>query len=75
MNFLNRFIHPEDVAEIFSFETLKRSCRGVLDVLANRCLAQGTNAWTATDASSRCEYGQYGTSIFILDNSTLICFH
>jgi len=23
--------------------------KGVLDVLANRCLAQGTNAWTATD--------------------------
>ncbi|XP_020904563.1 uncharacterized protein C05D11.1, partial [Exaiptasia diaphana] len=23
--------------------------KGLLDLLANRCLAQGTNAWTATD--------------------------
>lgn len=23
--------------------------QGLLDLLANRCLAQGTNAWTATD--------------------------
>ena len=23
--------------------------KGILDKLANRCLAQGTNAWTATD--------------------------
>ena len=24
-------------------------CQGVLDLLANRCLASGTNAWTDTD--------------------------
>ena len=60
VNFLKRFIQRMWLRFLASkLSRSLKSCPGVLDVLANRCLAQGTNAWTATDASTTCEYG-YG---------------
>ena len=39
--------------------------KGVLDLISNRCLSSGTNAWTDTD-NTWCESTQYGFTCQIL---------
>lgn len=78
VNFLKRFIHPEDVADIFSVETLKIS-----QVFLSRCLGRLGKSMFGTGYecldSNRCFDHMWvwllmglGTSIFILNNSTLV---
>uniref|UniRef100_A0A0G4HTW6 Peptidase M16C associated domain-containing protein n=1 Tax=Chromera velia CCMP2878 TaxID=1169474 RepID=A0A0G4HTW6_9ALVE len=40
---------PHTLEHLLFMGSEKFPYKGVLDLLANRCLAQGTNAWTATD--------------------------
>ncbi|CAJ1372204.1 unnamed protein product [Effrenium voratum] len=40
---------PHTLEHLIFLGSQRYPYKGVLDVLANRCLAQGTNAWTATD--------------------------
>eukprot|EP00397_Hematodinium_sp_SG-2012_P007744 GEMP01007794.1.p1 GENE.GEMP01007794.1~~GEMP01007794.1.p1 ORF type:complete len:1057 (+),score=253.87 GEMP01007794.1:32-3202(+) len=45
----NNFGLPHTLEHLVFLGSKEYPYKGVLDLLANRCMAQGTNAWTATD--------------------------
>ena len=63
--------HPDDglphtLEHLVFLGSLTHPHKGILDKLANRCMADGTNAWTATDHTGKCvSYNMMLTPCFL----------